>query len=170
MTGVTIKVTVRDAEVKAALGRLAAADGKLIPMALKNIGELLIKSTRERFDQERAPDGKRWAPLDPEYAKGKRSKKILQESGMQGGLLGTIVYRVMGRLLEIGTNKVYGAIHQFGGVIVPRSADRLVFRIGGRLVFARKVTIPARPFLGISAADREAIVALVEGLITRDWR
>lgn len=169
MAGTHYKVTVRDRQVTAALERLAAADRNLIPPFLKNAGELLIKSTRQRFDREVDPSGARWTALNPEYAAGKRSRKILQESGMQGGLLGSIVYRVSGGTLAWGTNKIYGALMHFGGTVVPRTADALIFRLGGKLVFAKKVTIPGRPYLGVSAEDRAGLVQLAADVVATDW-
>ena len=59
-------------------------------------------------------------------------------------------------------NVVYAAIHEFGGTIVPRSARFLVFPFEGRLVFARRVTIPARPYLGPAiVASQNAVIAEV---------
>jgi phage gpG-like protein len=48
--------------------------------------------------------------------------------------------------VTIGSDRVYAAIHQLGGVIVPTKAKSLVFTIGGKTIFAKKVTIPARPY------------------------
>jgi phage virion morphogenesis protein len=169
MAGASIKITVRDAELRAAFDRLRTADGGLIPAAMKNIGQVLVKGVRERFAQQKAPDGQPWKPLNPDYAKGKRGTKILQEQGMRGGLLGSITYVAGADSVAIGTNKVYGAIHQFGGTIVPRTGDALIFRLGNRVVFARKVVIPARPFLGLSDADRAAILEVVGDHIRRVW-
>lgn len=165
MAGSAIKLTVRDTGVERALARLAGEKGSVVVACLKNIGEALLKSTRKRFDEERDPQGKAWAPLNAEYAKGKKGTKILQEQAMRGGLLGTIVYKVSGGRLEVGTNKVYGAIHQLGGTIVPRRADALVFRLNGRVVHASKVTIPARPYLGVSEADKTTIKEIVGDFI-----
>jgi phage gpG-like protein len=47
--------------------------------------------------------------------------------------------------VTVGTDRIYAAIHQLGGVIRPKGRA-LVFSIGGRKIFAKKVTIPARPF------------------------
>ena len=58
----------------------------------------------------------------------------------------------------IGSGLIYAAIHQFGGTIVPKSADRLAFRIGNRQIFAKKVTMPARPYIGLSGEDRAELV------------
>jgi len=44
----------------------------------------------------------------------------------------------------------YAAIHQFGGVIRPNSAKSLMWiDASGKRVFAKKVTIPARPFFPV---------------------
>jgi phage gpG-like protein len=48
----------------------------------------------------------------------------------------------------------YAAIHQWGGEIRPKSAPALYVPGYGRL---QKVTIPARPYLGVSAEDEVAI-------------
>lgn len=49
--------------------------------------------------------------------------------------------------LAIGTNVVYAAIHEFGGVITPKQAKALAFEIGGELIFAQSVEIKAHPYL-----------------------
>jgi hypothetical protein len=41
----------------------------------------------------------------------------------------------------------YALIHELGGVITPLVAKVLAFELNGQLVFARSVTIPARPYL-----------------------
>lgn len=163
MTGVSIKV--EDSAIQAALRRLSDANAGLVPAAMKSIGQYMLAATRQRFQAEQAPDGTPWAPLNPDYAAGKRGSKILQGLGLAGGLLGSITAQVDGSSLRIGTNKVYGAIHQFGGVIVPKAYPALVFRMGGKLCWARKVTIPARPYLGVSATDRAEIPLLVQDVL-----
>jgi len=52
--------------------------------------------------------------------------------------------------VRIGSDRVYAAIHQFGGTIRPKKAGgRLVFTVGGKKVFAKSVTIPARPYFPV---------------------
>jgi phage virion morphogenesis protein len=170
MAGASIKVTVREGDLLEAFRRLREKDGGLEQAALKNIGQQLVKSVRRRFSAQKAPDGTAWKPLNPEYAKGKRGTKMLQEQGMRSGLLGSIVYQVGPHRVAVGTNKIYAAIHQFGGTIVPRNGDFLAFRMGGKVVFARKVVIPARPYLGISTEDRQEILQVVEDHIAETWR
>lgn len=137
---------------------------------LVNLGELLVQSTRDRILSEEAPDGSAWAPLNPEYAKTKRGGGILREAGMSGGLISTIVWQIAGDMaIEVGTSRIYGAIHQLGGVIRPKTAAALVFQLGAELIHAQSVTIPARPYLGISPADGEDMLDLaadyVDGLL-----
>lgn len=44
----------------------------------------------------------------------------------------------------------YAAIHQFGGVIRPKTAKALRFFSGGKWYTVKKVTIPARPFFPVT--------------------
>lgn len=46
-----------------------------------------------------------------------------------------------------GTDLEYAAMQEFGGTVVPTKGRFLVFEIDGKKVFARKVTIPAHPYL-----------------------
>lgn len=71
-----------------------------------------------------------------------------------GALANSIDYVVAGDdHAIIGTGLVYARIHQEGGEIRAKNGKALAFQIGNKLVFAQKVTIPARPFLGVSAED-----------------
>lgn len=61
--------------------------------------------------------------------------------------------------VTVGTNVIYARTHQFGNTITPKKAKRLVFPgPNGDLIFAKKVTIPARPFLPLRKGS--AVVAL----------
>jgi phage gpG-like protein len=48
--------------------------------------------------------------------------------------------------VTIGSDRPYAAIHQFGGIIRPKSGGRLKFQVNGQWFSAKQVTIPARPF------------------------
>lgn len=57
----------------------------------------------------------------------------------------------------VGTNLRQAKIHQFGGVIRPKKAKVLVFPgPDGELIFAKKVTIPARPYMPIRKFGQDA--------------
>ena len=62
MAGVTLTVEIDDAEVRTALNRLLAAGTDMTPL-MRDIGEHLLNTTRERFHSEKAPDGTPWTPL-----------------------------------------------------------------------------------------------------------
>ena len=147
MTGVVLRVD--DSEVQQALSRLAGRMENLTPV-FKNIGEYVTSSTLERFDDEEDAQGNKWAALTAATIARKQKKgKILKILQQDGDLRRTVVYQAGASKVEIGTNRIYGAIHQFGG-----RAGR-----GG------KVNIPARPFLGVSAADSLEVVSIVEDFL-----
>ena len=168
MAGNRIAVEVDDARASAALRRLVGALAHPAP-ALDAIGARLESSTLLRFEREQAPGGAPW----------KKSARAKREGGQTltdtARLKGSITHRVVGDSVEVGTNVVYGAIHQFGGktrarTIRAKRKKALSFLIGGRRVFAKSVrhpgsTIPARPFLGLDDTDRAAIERIVDRFV-----
>jgi phage gpG-like protein len=56
-----------------------------------------------------------------------------------------------------GSDLKYAAIHQYGGIIRPVRAMALRFKIGGKFVTAKKVTMPARPYI-VPEIDRIEMV------------
>lgn len=143
MTGV--RVTIDDAELTAALAALAAVGRDPSP-ALKPAGVLMVRNTRNRIIAEQAPDGAGWPALKPRTLARKRGPGMLRERAMRGGLFGSLTSQVDGARLLVGTNKIYAATHQFGAP--------------GR-------GIPARPFLGVSAEDREEITGIFRDFAAR---
>lgn len=161
------RIEIDDRELHQALMRLVQAGRNPVP-ALREIGEALLISHHERFDAERAPDGSPWAPLSDETlrrkmlrgvkrTKGQKHKSLTTRAGhtkagairalagtktlvLDGYLKDLLRYQVTGASLELGTDRIYGATHQFGDP---------------------KRHIPARPFLGVSASDRAAIAAIL---------
>jgi len=49
--------------------------------------------------------------------------------------------------VQVGTDLEYAAMQEFGGTVVPKRAKMLAFEVDGKKVFARKVEIPAHPYL-----------------------
>jgi phage virion morphogenesis protein len=155
----TLTVRFEPGRTLQALRTLEAVMGRPAGL-LRAIGTGLLRNTQDRFDAAEAPDGAAWKPLSPAYLPFKRGPGILRGSAMRGGLQGSLTMDADDRSVVIGSHKVYAAIHQFGGVIEPREKRVLAFRPpgGGKAWgFARRVTIPARPYLGLSARDRETI-------------
>ncbi len=130
-----IDIQIDDALLRHALAQLRAVTGDLKPV-FRDLGEALLNSTRDRFATFTSPSGQGWAALSPAYQKRKKQNKdkILT---LRGYLRGTLAYQVTDNALLVGTpNQTYAATHQFG---------------------APARNIPARPFLGISAHDRDTI-------------
>lgn len=51
-------------------------------------------------------------------------------------------------MVEVGTNIVYAAIHEFGGIIKPRTKKALTFKTkDGRWHTVQRVVMPARPYM-----------------------
>ena len=166
MTGVRIETSIETGPVADALGRVAAVVSEPAGV-LGAIGTGLVETTQTRFEQGVDPQGNAWPALSSGYAADKRGPGVLRESGMRGGLMGSITREVTGDAVQVGTNKVYAAVHQSGAEIRPKSGDRLLFQIGGQTVAAKSVTIPARPFLGIGPADELMIGDVVEGALDK---
>lgn len=65
-----------------------------------------------------------------------------------GTLAKSLNYKMMNDYLsKVGTNVIYGAIHEYGGIIRPKVADALRFKVKDQWVTTKKVTMPARHWL-----------------------
>lgn len=144
MAGATLEIRIDDTALRSALAQLRATTGDLRPV-FRDLGEALLNSTRARFSTQTAPDGSPWAALSPAYARRKKQNrdKILT---LRGHLRGTLASQVTPDALLVGTNRIYGAAHQFGN---PRR------------------NLPPRPFLGLSVADRAEIDTILREHLQR---
>lgn len=113
-----------------------------------------ISSTQERFIQKRGPDGQTWKDAA-------RGGQTLRDTGR---LFQSLSSRASEKSAEWGTNVIYAAIHQFGGVIKSKTGKKLVFRGLKGMVSVAQVTMPARPYLGINSEDRTEMSNLIQ-----DW-
>ncbi|WP_041523603.1 phage virion morphogenesis protein [Gilvimarinus agarilyticus] len=175
MAGVKVSVT---SDVEARLQGLVAGIEHPKPMfALMN--EYLGKITRARFKTQTAPDGTPWQELSAKYKarKKKNKNRILTLNNYLGGTLRGVEDD---QGLEFGTNRVYAAIHQLGGVIKKKTRrSEVYFRqradgsVGNRFVkknrsnFAQSVNvgehtikIPAREFLGTNDQQNQHLVKI----------
>lgn len=174
----TITIEIEDAELRAALQRLQARLGDLKPF-FNDVGETLLNSTRARFQSQTAPDGSPWAALSPAYRarKPRNKSKILT---LWGRLRGTLTKQADQNSLRIGTPLNYGATHQFGaakgsfGDVTAHIKAHTRRGRGGHTIpvraHTRKLTvpwgdIPARPFLGLSSADRADLLAALNAYL-----
>ena len=154
----SIRIEVDIGAARATLAR--ARDLAQGPRALLEIaGSLMEESTRERFRTSSGPGGIPWPT----------SRRAAMQGGRtlidKGGLISSITHIADEHRVEWGViakteSARFSYVHQFGAVIVPRRAPFLVFRgADGHLVFAKSVTIPARPFIGIDDQDRADLMA-----------
>lgn len=150
-----VEIAIDDREIQAALQRSITANSNMRPV-FKAIGERLLRSTEDRFDTETDPTGKPWAPLQISTLYAGYGKKKYTQKGMltaafsrylgarkiltkSGQLRGSIYSKPTETQVAVGTGKIYGATHQLG-----------------------RGNIPARPFLGVTEADRVEILALIQ--------
>jgi phage virion morphogenesis (putative tail completion) protein len=163
MSGVSLDFQVTDHGVRAGFTRLITVMGNTTPV-MAAIGTGLVSSTHRRFVSQTSPDGAKWAPLNPEYRRTKRNSRILTESGR---LRDSINARPSSDAVRVGTNVLYAGVQQGGATIEPVASTHLVFRMGDGFAFAKSVTIPARPFLGISEDDEDMIADTVMVFLRR---
>jgi phage virion morphogenesis protein len=131
-----IKITIDDREVKKMLRDLASRVKDRRPL-MREIAEIMHDAVMENFEQEGRP---KWKPSKRAQ---KQGGQTLQDTG---SLAASISSRHDNNSAQVGTNKKYAAIHQFGGK-------------AGR---GTKVTIPARPFLKLTDSDLEEIKEAVK--------
>lgn len=142
-----------------ALDRLARRMRDLTPV-MDAIGSVLEEGVERRFDAQIAPDGTPWPPSI-------RARLVHGQTLTDTARLRrSITHEASRDRVEVGTNVVYAAPHQFGATIRPKKAKALVFQIPGvGWVTAQEVTIPARPFLGVDQADAAEIVGTIEDFL-----
>lgn len=152
---VSIRITDNLPQVQRLFQEIRRLGGNPEPL-LQDIAFLGESSTRARFRNQTGPDGSRWKPsLRTQLSGG----KTLTRDGHLGDSISSYVNE---KSAVWGVNRIYAAIHQFGGTIRAKGAGRLRFNIPGLgWRSARQVQIPARPYLGLSDADRQDILDLV---------
>jgi len=132
-------------------------------IALEIFGAYMIKETAENFRQQGRPE--KWQDLRTttkvaRYLRGNRSRqrkrrttgaawerysagmKILQDSGRLAGSIGFSAHK---NVVEIGTNLIYAATHNFGD---------------------KRRNIPERRFLQFQDADEERLATIIENWLT----
>ncbi len=165
MTGAQITVALQGDSIAMGLRALRKLGAEPAPM-MRAIGAALVETTHRRFESGTDPQGARWQPWSRGYAAITTSRSILRGQSGNSGLMGSITFAAEGNSVRVGSNKVYAAVHQFGATIVPKNKRALFFFMGGAKgvafgVHAKKVTIPARPYLGFGPADRAAVHEIV---------
>ena len=143
-------------------GRLAAVDGDK-GAALHGIGAAWESSTKGRFYSGTTPDGTPWKPSLRAMKKGGGKGTLV----LTGQLRDNVQYAVVDDdTVQVGVNKDYGGIHQFGGIIQRAGAHAVPLHLpSGREPSAGIVVMPARPYLGFSADDATNSREILEGFV-----
>jgi phage virion morphogenesis protein len=128
-------------EATALIARLRLNVEKM-PAHMQSVANIMLGAVDDNFEAQGRPS--RWAEL-AESTKARRTKtgnwpgKTLQVSGQ---LRNSISAKSDARSAEVGTNLVYAAIHNFGGMAG----------------LGRKVKIAGRPFLWLEPGDIEEVL------------
>lgn len=118
------------------------------------IGQYLVNAIRNRlYSTKTAPDGTRWADNSEVTKRLKGGSSVLYQSGE---LISSIRATADSRGAAVVANAPYASVHQNG--YSPTKG-----MIPGK-------EIPARPFMGISAANRTRIARMVNAHITNNLK
>lgn len=162
-----IAIKYDDGEVMAALSRLAARAANMRPV-MASIGQLVRSDIMERFDTSTAPTGAPWRPLTlsavvsrarrhaPKGLKKRREATLARFASNAKPLLDTGTLRNSIRVASVSDSAV--VVTAGGG---KRDKIAAIHHFGGRAGRGRKVTIPARPFMGVSEEGRREILSLI---------
>ncbi|MGD9504562.1 MAG: phage virion morphogenesis protein [Syntrophobacteraceae bacterium] len=187
MAGAMATITVDDRGVLELLERMRERGGALRGLMLREIGEIVQESVQRNFEERRSPDGASWPQVSPRYAEYKRKKRKdpLNILIWSRRLMGSIHPSVQGDAVLVGTDVVYGAIHQFGGKIERKARKQTLYfkrtKFGGvgNLfvekgqsdfaqdvdVAAHTVDMPERPYLGVREDDWPKIAEVIRAHI-----
>lgn len=162
MGGISLEGDV--SSLKNQIKRLSEVDLKRLNASL---AEVVRTSTMERFKTGKDPEGNKWDT----------SRRVRDIGGTTlsdtGALRKSLHSKISGEGFALGTNLKYAATHQFGDKdreIRARKSGGLHFQIGGKwmTVKAVRVSIPARPYLGINEDDIKEISATIEDEFMED--
>ncbi|ELS9321426.1 phage virion morphogenesis protein [Salmonella enterica] len=184
MSGVTLTLDYRDA-----MHVLLGMEQQLRhpePM-LDKMGEALLDFHRQRFKDQESPSGEAWQELSRRYKKRKKrnKNKILV---LDGTLRNTLRWQIRGNEMLFGTDRPYGAIHQFGGTIEIAARSQQAYyrqlrsgRVKNQFVSKRRanysewhtigaysITMPARPWLGVSDTEKIRLVDIARNHLYRE--
>jgi phage virion morphogenesis protein len=152
----TVTIDIDSRRLQRRLKLLAdTCSGNTMNGALRAIGEMLVLTTQERIQQGVSPNGAPFAPLSPV------TLEIRREKGRMGSkpLIDTE------ELLRSGIS--YRPIDGGIAIIASRKGSHAVQLGATGAGRGRKVTIPARPFLGVSDGDLREIDNIILNILSR---
>ena len=128
--------------------------------AMNKMGRRAVLSARRRFESKVGVDGKPWTP----------SLKDKGETMIASGALRNMLsHQFDDDGFVYGSQRVYSALLHFGGTVRPKTAKALAFTLNGKKIFAKSVTIPARPYVGFDAEDVANFTKILRRHISRSF-
>lgn len=140
----SLQVRIIKDELSPAAAKLDAALHSLGPI-LEAVGLQVVSITQRAFRDESL----RAAPW-PAKRSGQPSNLI--ESGTLRRSIR--ITNLSGTSVTVGSDRIYAAIHQFGGMIKAKDGGMLRFKTATGWVQVSQVKIPARPFFPIDTSGR----------------
>jgi phage gpG-like protein len=151
MSGVQMTWGFDDALIRGHLGRLFMVARGHFNSARREIGEYMVGEIQDNLDGQKLADGSAMPPSAAAQGRTTHYKRDNKKKGYVKGavrsagktlidshqLYDSYIWQAKGLGVEVGSNRVYAAIHHFGG-----TAGR-----GGR------AHITARPVLGVKPSD-----------------
>lgn len=144
-------------------GRIASGDFR--KRLLRSMAREVNRQIERGFQEGRDPYGKPWAPL-----KFRAGKPLVDSGGLQRAAQSA---RATDTGVMVSIDLVQAKTHQYGTTIRAKPAKALRFRAGGRFIFAKKVTIPPRPFLpdgDLPPVWRDRLADVVDRALRKELR
>lgn len=152
-----ITIDIDDREVRQALENLQRHVADLTPV-MHDIGQVLVDGMRARLRDSRDVEGRPFAPNSPVTLARKKGTRPLVDSGMMADE--RFIYQAGRDYVEAGSNAAQAATLHFGA---KRGAHGKTRR-GAPIPWG---DIPARPFVGLSSEDKEAVLETIAEALER---
>uniref|UniRef100_UPI0005847B17 phage virion morphogenesis protein n=1 Tax=Bartonella queenslandensis TaxID=481138 RepID=UPI0005847B17 len=145
-------IEIQETGLDAALSFLQKSAHAPMGTLAQGVGRLIQESTRRRIQSEKmSAQGEKW----------KNNHARTSILFASGALSRSIDMKASPEKVIVGSGLVYARIHQLGGVIHPKNGKTLRFFLKSskahRFVCVHQVTLPARPYLGLSEQNKVEI-------------
>lgn len=147
MASAGVAFEIDDRDFKELIARVGEAINDMGEI-MEGFADYMVLQTKDRFEREETPDGSGWEPLSPITLALKSKKTNLNKILQQNGHLILVHPESDNTSSGIYSDRVYSAIHQYGGQAGPN----------------RSVTIPKREYLGFNDDDIKEFQKTV-----KDW-
>lgn len=150
----SLRITIQQNEFSPALAKLRRRTQEQRRDLLEAAGLVIVSLTQRAFTEE----GLR--PASWPAKKDGTPSRLIESRSLQRSIR---IVATSSTSVEVGSDRVYAAIHQTGGTIVPKNGKALKFQYApGKWVTVKKVVIPARPYFPIDAKGELTATAAQE--------